>query len=424
EAYSNTLQTPYGDVKVFFDLYADNDKLGIGELENNKKLFNFDTNGDGFVNSNDENFSKLKVRGYDKDGNEKIMSLNEATQGRGVDLTKFISQEIINYIQKQIEENNAIAIKENRPDLYIDPDSFDKRIGYYGSNPYTAFAPESRYKKLESSQIDEFFNSYADDDGWVNLNNQTMAGFNNLAYLKAGFDGSVKLSEFNPIVGIDYSKNSQSYGEYQKDSFMKFYSDYKKESKAHEQDVSWLINNLKAYEVDEADELSSKLLGSKSAYMIAMENDFKKATGLSFSLSNLEKVRKLFESDQDKAAASLADSDSVIAIRKNKNGTFTLKFDSGRMIDVNELYSDTGTLLTDKNGTRASINLEAKIMDEITLNKLYFESVGIYDEGRYKTLKEIGAQFIKSVATKHGTQFLITLANNEKISTNELYNIA
>ncbi|MDL0090051.1 hypothetical protein NYG85_11865, partial [Campylobacter sp. PS10] len=42
EAYSNTLQTPYGDVKVFFDLYADNDKLGIGELENNKKLFNFD----------------------------------------------------------------------------------------------------------------------------------------------------------------------------------------------------------------------------------------------------------------------------------------------------------------------------------------------------------------------------------------------
>ena len=70
-AYEKTIKTSLGDVEVFLDLYDDNDKLGIGKLDANGFLFNFDSNKDGVINSGDKYFDKLKVRGYDKDGNEK-----------------------------------------------------------------------------------------------------------------------------------------------------------------------------------------------------------------------------------------------------------------------------------------------------------------------------------------------------------------
>jgi len=93
--------------------------------------------------------------------------------------------------------------------------------------------------------------------------------------------------------------------------------------------------------------------------MIAMESEFEKATGLEFSLENLERVKHAFESDTSKAAAALKDTDSVIAMKLNKNGTITLKFDSGRELEVKEIYSDTGKLISkdDKDSKRASINL-------------------------------------------------------------------
>ena len=105
-ASENILKTKYGDVEVFLDLYGDNDKLGIGKFSSNAILFNFDSNGDGILNSSDRLFSKLKVRGYDKDGNEKIANLSDVTSG--IDLTQFIKKDIdINHWRKQIEDLNA-----------------------------------------------------------------------------------------------------------------------------------------------------------------------------------------------------------------------------------------------------------------------------------------------------------------------------
>lgn len=76
-ANSNTLTTPYGEVSIFYDEFDDNDKLGFGTFASNSLLFNFDSNGDGFVNANDKLFNKLKVRGYDINGNEKIAKLSD-----------------------------------------------------------------------------------------------------------------------------------------------------------------------------------------------------------------------------------------------------------------------------------------------------------------------------------------------------------
>ena len=424
-ASKNILKTKYGDVEVFLDLYGDNDKLGIGKFSSNAILFNFDSNGDGILNSSDKLFSKLKVRGYDKDGNEKIANLSDVTSG--IDLAQFIKKDIdINHRRKQIEDLNA-KLKE-KGKTQIDISKIDNRIFYYNENPYTVFAPESRYKKAEADSIKNFFDAYADKDGWVDLRNNNVFNknslFNNFAYAKAGFDGNLKLSEFNPIISSKKTSDDFSYENYQRDSFMKFYRDYEKESTAHAKDVEWLSKNLKEYNVENADEYINKLKDSKSAYMVAMENEFQKATRLEFSPENLEKVKRAFEANPSKAALMMGDSDSVIAMKLNDNGSITLKFDSGREIEVTELYSDTGKLLGDKT-RRASLNLETKAMSDIELGSISFNNIGILDtDGKYKTLQEIGASAIKSFSTKHGKQFLIYLGDNKTLTAKDLYNIS
>ena len=424
-ASENILKTKYGDVEVFLDLYGDNDKLGIGKFSSNVILFNFDSNGDGILNSSDKLFSKLKVRGYDKDGNEKIANLSDVTSS--IDLTQFIKKDIdTNHGRKQIEDLNA-KLKE-KGDTQVDISKIDNRIFYYDENPYTVFAPESRYKKAEADSIKSFFDAYADKDGWVDLRNNNVFNknslFNNFAYAKAGFDGNLKLSEFNPIISSKKTSDDFSYENYQKDSFMKFYRDYEKESTAHAKDVEWLSKNLKEYNVENADEYINKLKGSKSGYMIVMENEFQKATRLEFSPENLEKVKRAFDANPNKAALMMSDSDSVIAMKLNDNGSITLKFDSGREIEVTELYSDTGKLLGDKT-RRASLNLETKAMSDIELGSISFNNIGILDtDGKYKTLQEIGASAIKSFSTKHGKQFLIYLGDNKTLTAKDLYNIS
>ncbi|MBC2883604.1 response regulator [Campylobacter sp. Marseille-Q3452] len=426
-ASSSTLHTKYGDVEVFLDLYGDNDKLGIGKFSSNAILFNFDSNGDGILNSSDKLFSKLKVRGYDKDGNEKIANLSDVVSD--IDLTKFINSDVVNWNQKRRDIINSESLANNDMRNFVDTTNIDHRISYYSSNPYAVFAPESRYKKIESDGVKNFFDAYADKDGWVDLRNNNVFNknslFNNFAYEKVGFDGKLKLSEFNPIIGSDAPKDKDfSYNGYQRSSFMKFYGDYNKELDAHNKDIEWLSKNLKDYNVENADELISKLSQSKSAYMVAMENEFEAATGLKFSEENLEKVRRAFETDIDRAASSLRDSDSVIAMKLNDNGSITLKFDSGREIEVTELYSDTGKLLGDKT-RRASLNLETKAMSDIELGSISFNNIGILDtDGKYKTLQEIGASAIKSFSTKHGKQFLIYLGDNKTLTAKDLYNIS
>ena len=397
------------------DLYDDNDKLGIGKLDANGFLFNFDSNKDGVINSGDKYFDKLKVRGYDKDGNEKIFKLSEVVSE--INLNDFIKKDIRNLSHEAMD--------------FASKNTVDYRVSLNNSNPYTLFSAEYRYQKIGKEETNKFFKDHADQDGWVDLRDNKIfneeSGLNNFAYEKVGFDGKKKLSEFNPIIKPSGSKQDESfsYAGYQKDSFMKFYNDYQKESSAHSKDVEWISKNLKENDVEDADDLISKLKATKSSYMIAMQSEFEKATGLEFSLENLERVKHAFESDTSKAAAALKDTDSVIAMKLNKNGTITLKFDSGRELEVKEIYSDTGKLISkdDKDSKRASINLDAKTMNDVELNRLDFKDIGIKQDEKISSLKELGAKLIKNLSDKFTSKFLIGLENGKSISTKEIYNI-
>ena len=426
-AYSNTLKTKYGEVEVFLDIYGDSDKLGTTKLENNSYLFSFDSNNDGALDQKDILFDKLKVRGYDKDGNEKIANLSDVMPR--VDLRQFISTNVINHNQIEREELNRKATITNNPDLYVDTKDIDYRHSYYASDPNTLFAAENRYEKIEKNDINNFFKKYAQNDGWVDLRHNNIFGkdssFKNFAYLKVGFDDTARLSEFNPIIepSKDYKKDENfSYTKFQKDSFMKFYKDYNAEFVAYNKMIENLGNNLKKFE-ENADAYISKLEKTKSAKMIAMENEFKQATGLEFSFSNLKKVKKAFITNEATAAASLQDSDSVIAMKLNKDGTIRLKFDSGREIDVKELYNDTGKLNTSSE-LKTSINLEAKKMSNVQLNSLDFKDIGFMQSDKIVSLKDAGAIAIANLSNKFESKFLISLNNGKSISTREIYNIS
>ena len=78
---------------------------------------------------------------------------------------------------------------------------------------------------------------------------------------------------------------------------MKFYNDYNTELDAHNKTIENLSANLKKFD-ENADAYISKLEDTKSAKMIAMENEFKQATGLDFSISNLKKVKKAFTTNE------------------------------------------------------------------------------------------------------------------------------
>lgn len=426
-AYSNTLKTKYGEVEVFLDIYGDNDKLGTTKLENNSYLFSFDSNNDGVLDQKDILFDKLKVRGYDKNGNEKIANLSDVMPR--VDLRQFISTNVINHNQIEREELNRKATITNNPDLYVDTKDIDYRHSYYASDPNTLFAAENRYEKIEKNDINNFFKKYAQNDGWVDLRHNNIFGkdssFKNFAYLKVGFDDTARLSEFNPIIepSKDYKKDENfSYTKFQKDSFMKFYKDYNAEFDAYNKMIENLGINLKKFD-ENADSYISKLEKTKSAKMISMENEFKQATGLEFSISNLKKVKKAFITNEATAATSLQDSDSVIAMKLNKDGTIRLKFDSGREIDVKELYNDTGKLNTSSE-LKTSINLEAKEMNNVQLNSLDFKDIGFMQGDKIVSLKDAGAIAIANLSNKFESKFLISLNNGKSISTREIYNIS
>ena len=426
-AHSNTLKTNYGEVEVFLDIYGDNDELGIGKLENNSALFSFDSNNDGTLDQKDMLFDKLKVRGYDKDGNKKIANLSDVTAR--VDLRQFISTNVINHNQIAREELNHKAVITNSPDLYVDTKEIDHRHSYYASDPNTLFAAENRYEKIGKNDINNFFKKYAQNNGWVDLRHNNIFGkdssFKNFAYTKIGFDESARLSEFNPIIepSKDHKKDENfSYTKFQKNSFMKFYSDYNTELDAHNNMIENLSANLKKFD-ENADAYISKLEDTKSAKMIAMENEFKQATGLDFSISNLKKVKKAFTTNEATAATALRDSDSFIAMKLNQDGTIRLKFDSGRELDVNELYNDTGKLNTPSE-LKTSVNLDAKKMDNGQLNGLNFNDIAVMQNGKITSLKDAGVIAIINLSNKFESKFLISLNSGKSISAREIYNIS
>nr|WP_162166239.1 hypothetical protein [Campylobacter fetus] len=404
-ANSNLIDTKFGKAELFLDLAGDNDKLGVGSFSSNSQLFRFDSDSNGIIDKNDTYFDKLKIRAYDKEGNEVIKQLSEVVDY--IDLRDFIDT-----------KSNAIKKwKESVKDYGWDENTYKEQLNRISSyNPYFIFKPEIRYESMSETDLKEL-SKLANDDGWIDVTNlQSSIG---LAYAKKGVNGSYRLEELN--FGNADTKSS-SYSKYSNEQYSKFnslYEDYMAEVNA----LNGFFDSYKQVASDDIIKEFGSVINSpdfKSTRMLKIEYEFTQITGLTFTLDNLQKVKDSFEKDRYATANMLIDTDILTAIKINKNGTFTLKFNSGREFVVDKLYKDTGKVF------EAGIELNlSEFMDEKDLNQMDFSVSAAKvrnssGEIELISLKDLGVEMIKKLA--NGRYKLFTdIQNNKSITVSDIY---
>lgn len=399
-ANSNLIDTRFGKAELFLDLAGDNDRLGVGSFSSNSQLFRFDSDGNGFVDKNDTYFDKLKIRAYDKDGNEIIKKLSEVVDS--INLKDFIDS-----------KSNALKKLEAQKDNYGTIEAYENSLqSLKDYNPYSIFKPEVRYESMNENDIKEL-SKLADEDGWIDASK--LQGLANLAYAKQGIDGNYRLEELS-YLGANSQTNSYANEQYSK--FNSLYEDYMAEFEA----LNGFFDSYKQTASDEIMAEFGEMIENpefKSTRMLKIEREFTAITGLNFTLENLQKVKDSFEKDRANTANMLKDTDTLTAIRINKNGTFTLKFNSGREIIVNELYKDSGKAFD------IELNLNAKFATQIELNQdidLVVSAAKIQDkitgQIEIKSLKDLGVEIIKKLSNN---KFALQTKDGKTIIIDQIY---
>lgn len=389
---SQYLNTPVGEMQVFLDLDDDNDKYGVGNIGYMGQLINLDDNQDGFLDSSDEFFSKLKLKGYNSKGEEVILKFSDVYNS--LDLTKFVNT------QKDVEENI-------------------KKYGYNKGNLESGtslFRPEESYKKLNDTQKDQIrkmFAENADESGWIDLTKTYKDEYHlekltfekllkslDFAYSKTDLNGGLKLERLR-FSGYD-GRDDKKYGKQEgylaglQNRFNKMYNDY--------------------YNNDKADKL-------------AIRREFQAITGMKFSEANFREFYNGLNSSSTamKYASALRDVDSVVGMKLEDNGMLTLKFDSGRTmrLSLDELYTSNGDFndLTERN-ERANAFSEAMSFDEEDLNKLDFNKIGadINGNGSITSLAELGVELIRKLSFQNGrSAFILTTGDGKELVANALH---
>lgn len=400
-ANSNLIDTKFGKAELFLDLAGDNDRLGVGSFSSNSQLFRFDSDGNGFVDKNDDYFDKLKIRAYDKDGNEIIKKLSEVVDS--INLKDFIDTKS-NAIKKWKEEVSSYNWDEK---------TYKEQLNIMNSyNPYSIFKAEVRYESMNENDIKEL-SKLANEDGWIDASK--LQGLANLAYAKQGIDGNYKLEELS-YLGANSQTNSYTNEQYSK--FNSLYKDYMAEFEA----LNGFFDSYKQTASSEIMAEFGEMIENpefKSTRMLKIESEFTAITGLNFTLENLQKVKDSFEKDRANTANMLKDTDALTAIKINKNGTFTLRFNSGREINVDKLYKDSGKAFD------VELNLNAEFMSEEELNQnldLSVSAANIKDkitgEVQTKSLKDLGVQIIKKLTNG---KFALQTNDGRSIIVDQIY---
>lgn len=400
-ANSNLIDTKFGKAELFLDLAGDNDKLGVGSFSSNSQLFRFDSDGNGFVDKNDTYFDKLKIRAYDKDGNEIIKKLSEVVDS--INLKDFIDTKS-NAIKKWKEEVSSYNWDEK---------TYKEQLNIMNSyNPYSIFKAEVIYESMNENDIKEL-SKLANEDGWIDASK--LQGLANLAYAKQGIDGNYKLEELSYL---DTNNKTNSYTNEQYPKFNSLYEDYMAEFEA----LNGFFDSYKQTASSEIMAEFGEMIENpefKSTRMLKIESEFTAITGLNFTIDNLQKVKDSFEKDRANTANMLKDTDALTAIKINKNGTFTLKFNSGREINVDKLYKDSGKAFD------VELNLNAEFMSEEELNQnldLSVSAANIKDkitgEVQTKSLKDLGVQIIKKLTNG---KFALQTNDGRNIIVDQIY---
>ena len=453
---SKTLKTAMGQAEIYLDYFGNGleSNLGISQIQKMGDLFRLDSNGDGFLNRDDEMFSKLKIKVNKGNGESKIANLSDVVGT--IDLYDFI---------KGYDKNNASQIKEWRDNFHTERqimingkmtlNSFYpyEDIRLYRDDEMKLFPPEQRYKQIKQEDIRAMFEAYGDSEGWINLKDKAVnealfaSGdiITNFAYKKTNLAGVEVLEEFNVVDRLDNGSRTPKYEGMNIREFEEaWYRDHPRETN-YEQGYAEAFNELynnyyrfkESFESKKAEFLNDEFVAQeykdkiaqmdKSAEMRAIEEEFENITGMGFSEARFEEIKNAINDPikQKETIAAMSDLDAVTSMKLEKDGRITLRFDSGREILVEGLYNDTGELHITKKGERASISLEAQSMTNKELNNLDFKEYGIKEGDNIISLQEIGAKMIERLNNANGKflGFVITTHSNKEIIVDNLYNI-
>ncbi|CAM2854135.1 hypothetical protein [Helicobacter burdigaliensis] len=382
------LETSIGKVEVFLDLEDDNDKYGVGGLSYMGQLINLDINQDGFLDSSDKYFDKLKIKGVNKEGEEFIYKLSDVYSS--LDLSEFVTT------QKDIDKHDKGRLQSGT----------------------SLFRAEESYKKVKEEDIKKLFNTYGDENGYIDLtksykdkngvtqyvNDVLMNNFN-FAFMDKTLSGATRLERFSMVGTTTQEAKESLQGKYPayatagniKDRFNLMYHNYYSKE------------------------------GNSFGNKLAIEREFQVVSGMAFSESKFKEV--YLGINNPKTMQQYADAldgglDSVNGMQLNKDGSITLHFISGKTQRISELYSSKGEFNLTDNNQRASMMSEASTTSEEELNKLDFREIGIEQNGSIISLADLGVKFIQKEIFSNGkSAFILNKYDGSTITVNNLYKI-
>jgi len=307
---------------LIFDL-NDNNRIDYGgENLNIKSLFALDDNRDGILDESDEYFDKLKIVFTDNNSENKMVKLSS--------VVNFINLE--DYIDKSYVRSYKERGMNNSVLKYIDP-------------IYT-------HDKYNSSTVDSMIDKFANEDGWLEFNDDTAVFMANLAYKKEDVNGGDYLQKVN-TQSVAYKLNNigenggnahngkggflhSYYGDsYHHTDDLPGFSTYMKSTEENGVKFTTLddvnAENLNYVQKDRFDNIYNeyhKLIDTNANQreFRKYEKEFERITNLDFSKENLEKVK--LEVDSGNLTDTFKDMDSLVAIKKDGNGGYILKFDT------------------------------------------------------------------------------------------------
>lgn len=382
------LETSIGKVEVFLDLEDDNDKYGVGGVSYMGELINLDINQDGFLDSSDKYFDKLKIKGVNKDGEEFIYKLSDVYSS--LDLSEFV------ITQKDINKEDKWKIQSGT----------------------SLFRAEESYQKVKEEDIKKLFKTYGDEKGYIDLTKTYKDKYGNEQYVNAKLMNNFNFAFMDKALsGVERLERFSMVGTTNKEA---------KESLLGKHPAYATAGNIQnRFNLMYHNYFSKE--GNSFANKLAIEREFQVISGMAFSENKFKEIYEGINNPQtmqkyiDALDGGL---DSVNGLQLNKDGSITLHFISGKTQHISELYSSNGEFnLTSKN-ERASMMSEAVSMEEEDLNKLDFKEIGIEQNGSIISLADLGVKFIQKEIFSNGkSAFILNKYDGSTITVNNLYKI-
>jgi len=315
------------------------------------------------------------------------------------------------------------------------------------------------------------FDKYANEDGWLEFNDDTAEFLAGLAYKKEDINGGQYLQKVN-TQGVAYKlketvehgngrhlfMNSHYATQNYRSDYSPGFSAYMKSGEKDETSTSNVARasirgkkngvedgvkfttlddvnaeNLQIVQKDRFDNIYNEYhkledTNANQREFRKYEKEFERITNLDFSKENLEKVKT--EVDNGNLTDTFKDMDSLTAIKKDGKGGYILKFDTDRTVQVDDLYFNTDDFLKMDDGRRVSILFEEEVLgydtnEDLVIDKkeMNFENFAYKDSGKLTTLKEAGVKLIKLHKDTEKVQFELAFEGGVSKTIDTLYKV-